>query len=120
MQQQVMFVFDNLIYNVDRNQGNILFLEDWKMVLIDHTRSFRLHKSLLNPDSIKFCDRGLYDGLKGLDRQSLDERLGPYLTPGQIDAILVRRDLLVQHIDSLIERNGEKAVLFRFFRVETE
>ena len=120
MQQQVMFVFDNLIYNVDRNQGNILFLEDWKMVLIDHTRSFRLHKSLLNPDSIKFCERRLYEGLKSLDRQSLDERLGPYLTPGQIEAILARRDLLVRHFDNLIESKGEKAVLFQFFRVESK
>ena len=38
LQLQVMRVFDELIENKDRNQGNILWTSDWKMWLIDHTR----------------------------------------------------------------------------------
>ena len=32
--------FDNLIYNVDRHQRNYLIMDDWRMILIDHSRSF--------------------------------------------------------------------------------
>ena len=38
----VMRVWDELIQNKDRNQGNILWTKDWTMWLIDHTRAFRL------------------------------------------------------------------------------
>ena len=36
--------FDNLIYNVDRHQRNYLVMEDWRMILIDHSRSFATSK----------------------------------------------------------------------------
>ena len=36
--------FDNLIANEDRHLGNILITEDWRMILIDHSRSFRFSK----------------------------------------------------------------------------
>ena len=34
-------VFDQLIYNTDRNQGNLLITPEWKVWMIDHTRAFR-------------------------------------------------------------------------------
>ena len=37
----IQYVFDELIQNRDRNQGNMLWTTDWKMWLIDHTRAFR-------------------------------------------------------------------------------
>jgi len=33
--------FDNLIGNEDRHQNNYLITEDWRILLIDHSRSFR-------------------------------------------------------------------------------
>ena len=36
-----MRVFDELIANTDRNQGNMLIDKQWKLWLIDHTRGFR-------------------------------------------------------------------------------
>ncbi|MBZ5634066.1 MAG: hypothetical protein LAO55_13165 [Acidobacteriia bacterium] len=42
----VMQVFDQLIYNMDRNQTNILIDKGWHIWLIDHGRGFRVHKSL--------------------------------------------------------------------------
>ena len=41
-QIQMMRVWDELIQNRDRNQGNILWTHGWTMWLIDHTRAFRL------------------------------------------------------------------------------
>src|SRR5688500_6505623 len=43
-QVQVMRVFDELIQNRDRNQGNIVWTKDWTLWMIDHTRAFRLGK----------------------------------------------------------------------------
>ena len=49
-QIHVMRVFDELIANTDRNQGNMLIDRDWKLWLIDHSRAFRLHETLRSPD----------------------------------------------------------------------
>src|SRR5205823_8715197 len=38
----VMRVFDQLIFNVDRNLTNLLILNNWDIEMIDHSRSFRL------------------------------------------------------------------------------
>jgi hypothetical protein len=35
-----MALFDQLIFNDDRNQGNMLIGKDWKVWLIDHTQDF--------------------------------------------------------------------------------
>ena len=48
-QIQIMRIWDELIQNRDRNQGNILWTGDWTLWLIDHTRAFRLGQTLLKP-----------------------------------------------------------------------
>ena len=42
----IVRVFDELIYNTDRNLGSLVITEDWKLWMTDHTRAFRLHKKL--------------------------------------------------------------------------
>jgi hypothetical protein len=37
-----MRVFDQLIYNTDRNTGNVLYDTGWRLWGIDHTRAFRV------------------------------------------------------------------------------
>jgi len=41
----------------------------------------------------------------------LDETMEDLLTGSQIETILARRDLIVEHFDSLIESRGEGAVI---------
>jgi len=36
--------FDNLIANSDRNEGDVLYTKDWRMILIDHSRAFYTSK----------------------------------------------------------------------------
>jgi hypothetical protein len=109
-----MRVFDNLIYNTDRNQGNILYDGDWKLWLIDHTRAFRREKELRNPKLIVKCGRKLWEKLKSLDEKVVRERLKKFLRSSQIKALLRRRDILVEHIQKLIQERGESKVLFTF------
>ena len=37
----ILQVFDQLIYNTDRNLGNLVITTDWRVWMIDHTRAFR-------------------------------------------------------------------------------
>jgi hypothetical protein len=94
-QYVIMQVFDNLIYNTDRNQTNILFDKDWRLWMIDHTRAFRTRTDLLNVKLLKQCDRQLLENMKSLTFEKLKPELSPYLRDLEIKAIITRRDKIV-------------------------
>ncbi len=111
-QKQVMFVFDSLIANSDRNQGNLLVDRGWNIWLIDHTRAFRRTSRLLYADFIVACDRRLWQRLNELDPDVLRERLDPYLERQELAKLLTRLKKLVRHFEKLIAAKGEEVVLF--------
>jgi hypothetical protein len=111
-QIQIMRIWDELIQNRDRNQGNILWTNDWTMWLIDHTRAFRLGTSLLRPEQLMRCDRGLLERLRALTPESLSQAVGNSLTKQEQEALLARRDRIIKHFDERIARLGEPVVLF--------
>ena len=110
-QLNIVRVFDQLIYNTDRNQGNLLITQDWKLYLIDHTRAFRVHRTLLKPESLGRCDYRLLESMKALNTVTLKRELGPYLRAEELAGLLARRDLVVQHFDNEINTKGRDAVL---------
>lgn len=116
-------LFDNLIANEDRHKNNIFITADWRMILIDHSRSFRtasrFTKGLIytakNPEGPRLMSelpRALVEKVKALDFASVRAAVGEYLTDEEIRAVLVRRDLVLQEIDRLIKVNGEDKVLY--------
>lgn len=107
-----MKVFDELIGNTDRNRGNILILDDWTMVLIDHTRAFDYSPDLQNPAGLSRCDRRLFEAMQTLTREQLKAQLGRWLRDIQINSMLARRDKLVAHFQKLCAEKGDAAVLF--------
>ena len=97
-QYRLRFVFDILTYNEDRNLTNILWdKDDFMLLFIDHSLSFRTSDK--RPKQYRKVDLEVSDLLKsrlqGLERGALDERLSPYLHPRQIEAILERRDRIL-------------------------
>ncbi len=110
-QIQVMRFFDNLVYNTDRNAGNILIDKQWKVWLIDHTRAFRKHDDLLNAGAMFIIDRGIWEKLVALDEQMARDRLKPYLTRYEIDGLLNRRKKIIEHFRGEITKRGESDVL---------
>lgn len=111
-QLNVVRVFDQLIQNADRNQGNLLITPEWNLWLIDHTRAFRTAHILQKKNPLPGrVDHKLLIALRKLNTVQLKEQLGPYLRPEEISAILVRRDIIVRHFDSEIKQKGEDAVL---------
>jgi len=105
-------VFNQLIYDTDFNQTNLLIGEDWKVWRIDFTRAFRLHKELMKPEELERCDRQLLEKLKGLDPAEFKKKTKDYLTSAEAKAVLARRDLLVEHFEKLMAEKGESAVLY--------
>jgi hypothetical protein len=110
-QIQVMKIWDELIQNKDRNQGNLLWTSDWTLWLIDHTRAFRLDKKLQKQNDLTRCERTMLDGLRRLTAESLAKAVGDSLTKAEQEALMARRDLLVQHFDDRIAKLGD-GILF--------
>jgi hypothetical protein len=112
LQRQMMRVFDALIYNFDRNTGNMLIDSRGKLWFIDHTRSFLVTGRVEDIDSIHLCERTTWEKLQSLDDELLKEQLHTYLDSSQIETLLERRDKIVAHFRKLIDEKGEQAVLF--------
>lgn len=110
----IVRVFDQLVANKDRNYGNIIITTGWDVWIIDHTRAFRPWKDLLAADDLARCDRALLEGMRRLDRKTLGERVGAYLTNMEIDGLLARRDRIVKFFDDKAARDGENVVLFDY------
>ena len=115
--------FDNLISNEDRHANNILITEDWRLILIDHSRSFRTRGRygdalVFTEDSKKFpgtmsaLPAVFVEKLKSLTPEILHQIADPYLANEEIEAVLVRRDLILKEIDRLIEKNGKNLVIY--------
>ena len=100
-QMQLVRMFDQLIYNIDRNMGNLLITKDWRVWAIDHTRAFRNHDQLKTPNNVTRCDRQVLERLKALTADTLKREVGDYLDQWQIKSLLARRDLIVKRIESL-------------------
>jgi len=104
-QWAVMAVFDNLIYNDDRNRNNYLYDTNGRLWLIDHTRTFLTAQELPYPAAIAQSRPDLCQRLKDLDSEEVVRRLSPFLRSAQIEALLVRRDLLIEYIENQTGNN---------------
>jgi hypothetical protein len=112
-QMYALRIFDQLIYNFDRNAGNLAIDTAWRIWMIDHTRAFKNLDEIRSPKSLgKRCPRGLLEGLRRLDRVTLEKSLDEVLDGYQIGALLRRRDAIVRHFEARIARHGERAVLY--------
>jgi hypothetical protein len=108
---QILRFFDNLVYNTDRNQGNILIDKNWKLWLIDHSRAFRQNDDLLNKAGMTEIDRGIWEKLQALDEQAIKDRLKPYLRKFEVDGLIKRRRKIIEHFKAEIAKRGESAVV---------
>jgi hypothetical protein len=114
--------FDNLIANKDRHQGSILVTKDWRLILIDHSRSFGTSKKFTteliysgeknDSEIMRRLPRALIEKLKVMNSELVKEIVGNYLTDKEIQAVLMRRDLILKEIAGLIKKHGEDDVLY--------
>ena len=105
-------VLDQLVYDTDPNLTNVLIGEDWKIYRIDFTRAFRTHKDLQSTKDLVQCDRQLLTKLKALDGNELATRTKGFLSKSEVQALIARRDKIVDHFQKLIAEKGENEVLY--------
>jgi hypothetical protein len=108
-QMQLVRVFDQLIYNVDRNVGNLLICKTWRVWAIDHTRAFRTQNTLKSGANVTRCDRQVVERLKALNKDVLKKEIGEFVTEYQINGLLARRDKIVE----MLEKAGPTAMFDR-------
>jgi hypothetical protein len=101
-QIETIRIFDQLIYNMDRSQENLLITSDWKVWMIDHTRAFRKWATLRRPEAVMHCNPDLLRSLKALRREDVERDIGDLLTPEEIDGMMVRRDLIVAKLEGRV------------------
>lgn len=95
----VMFVFDSLIGNIDRNFTNVLVdLDHDSFFLIDHSRSFRTETRIDKMGEGKGVPipAAIAERLRSMSRQELNDLLGDLLSQQQIRSIVARRDRLLK------------------------
>jgi hypothetical protein len=117
-----------LVANDDLTQQNILITEDWRTILIDHSRAFRWSREYTErliygahgiktfedgrPVLFRRVPRRLVDSIKDLDFATVKEAVGPYLTDGEIASVIARKKLLLDEIDAMVRQEGEGKVLY--------
>ena len=89
LQTSRMMMFDQLIANIDRNQGNLLHDEAGHVFLIDHSRAFTSKPDLSGLKSPQQFDPVLWQRMAALTRADLDAVVGRWLTRLQIEALLM-------------------------------
>ncbi len=122
-QKYLMRAFDCLIANEDRTQENIHYVDDWRVILIDHSRSFRSSKKfterlvfgkngIMGPKLFRQVPRAFIEKIKSLNYEMIKEAVDPYLEDKEIKAILLRKKLLLDEIEEMIREKGEENVLY--------
>jgi hypothetical protein len=110
-QMQRVRLFAQLVDDTDRNLGNVLITPQWKVIMIDFSRAFRLWPTI-KAEEITRCDRRLLEALDHLTIEAVKRATEKYLIDSEAKAVLTRRDLIVAHVRKLIAEKGEAAVLY--------
>jgi hypothetical protein len=105
-------ILDQLVSDTDANLTNVLITENWKIWRVDFTRAFRLNKEPAHPEDLVRCPRELFEKLKSLNANILEEKTSHYLTKNEREAVMSRRDKIVAQFQTMIAQKGENEVLY--------
>ena len=103
--------WDNLLHNKDRNEGDMIVTDDWRMILIDHSRAFSTSKDLFHKpkkgsgrEPIRSLPAAFVEKLAALDYAVVKAAVGDYLKKKEIERLLVRRDKILAEVERLKEK----------------
>lgn len=105
-------IFENLVF-CERNSEDIFIQKnDWKIWRVDFSEAFMPFAELVSEAAITRCSKELFRNLQRLEANETKKALAPHLNDEEMDALLKRKDLVIDKIEQLIQEKGENAVLF--------
>ena len=112
-QMYTIRLFLQLIYDIDyQNISNLLVDPDFRIYKIDSSRAFRNEGKLTRGGELTRFSRSVLDRLTRLTPELAEERLGAWLTPGQVAGLMERRDAVLALAERRVSEDGEEVVLF--------
>jgi hypothetical protein len=79
---------------------------------VDFSEAFDSLAELSSENEITKCSKALFHNLQRLDERDIKTVLQSHCNEEEIDALLKRRDLIIERLTQLIDEKGEEAVLF--------
>ena len=104
-QMQSLRVFTQLVDDTDRNLGNVLITPEWKLIMIDFTRAFRL-AAVIKPEDLAVRTAALRRARASGRLDALTHATTGYLTADEAKAVIARRDLIVDPRSQAHRRQG--------------
>jgi len=122
-QVSVMWLFDDLIANIDRHLKNAMVSPDHQLLLIDNSKTFRYQKTLLNDlngagtgTHAKFWNvayddaresyetrypASLIERLRRVSEDEIEKAIKPYIWGQNRGQVLERRELILRRLDEV-------------------
>jgi hypothetical protein len=122
-QVSVMWLFDDLIANIDRHMNNAIVTPDYGLAFIDNSKTFRSHDELLNDlnrgatgtharywlvpydkDRREYATRypeAVVERLRALTKQEIKKALSPHVYGNAVDRLLKRRELILARLEEM-------------------
>jgi hypothetical protein len=120
--------WDCLIANEDRTQQNLLYTEDWRVIVFDHSRAFRstpefTERLMFGRNGLKVSAQGtpwlfrrlprwFVEKVRALTFEDIKAAVGSTLKDREIRSIIARRKLLLDEIGLMIKEQGEDKVIY--------
>ena len=107
-----MYAFEDLVANLDENEGSPIVDPQWNLIVLDHSLAFT--KTLAQPYEIgkklNQIDRSFFDRIKALDKATIIRAIGDLVDAGALDALIERRDNVVKAFEKLAAQRGANQV----------
>lgn len=106
------YAFEDLVANLDENEGSPIVDPQWNLIVLDHSRAFT--NTLAQPYEIgkklNQIDRSFFDRIKALDKATVKHAIGDLVDAGALDALFARRDNIVKAFEKLAAQYGANQV----------
>ncbi len=107
-----LLVFESLV-QCEREPEDVFIHEgDWKVCRVDFSEAFAPVAELFALSKITRCSKKLFQNLLMLEPNEIKATLQSHLNEEEIEALLKRRELILERIKILIQEKGEESVLF--------
>ncbi|MBN1221816.1 MAG: hypothetical protein JXB23_01115 [Candidatus Aminicenantes bacterium] len=105
-------VFENLSYCKREESDILIHGKDWSVCRVDFSEAFDPEKKMFSGSKIQRCSEKLYLKLADTNPNDFRSRLENHLNAEEIQALVSRRELILNHLRHLIQERGREAVLF--------